>query len=88
MDLVVTRWAGPWVVGTSKAQPLCGPSSGLAISRHRCHLPGKLLLGAEDIQEHHPFFLPGTGQGLGTRMPEAAGSDARWDGAAVTNPWS
>lgn len=67
---------------------LCGPPSGLAISRHGSHLPAKLRLGAEDSQEQHPFFLPGTGQGLGTHMPEAAGTGARWDGAAVTNPWS
>lgn len=67
---------------------LCGPPSGLAISRHGSHLPAKLRLGAEDSQEQHPFFLPGTGQGLGTQMPEAAGTGARWDGAAVTNPWS
>lgn len=76
MDLAVTCWAGPQVVGTGKEQPLHGPSTGLKTSQHGSHLPEKFLLGLEDRRDQHPCVLLGTGQGLGTHMPEAAGTDA------------
>lgn len=62
--------------------------SSLAISWHGSHLPKKLLLRVEDNQEQYLCVHLGTGQGLGTHMPEAAGTDTRWDGAAMANPWS
>lgn len=59
MDLAVTGWPGPQVVGTDKGQPLCC-SSGLAISLHVSYLPEKFLWG------QHLCVLLSTGQGLGT----------------------
>lgn len=79
MDLAVTGWAGPQVVGTGKGQPLLCSFSSLAISLHVFYLPEKFLW---ELRTAGPASVcpadhrAGPEDMLRTHVPEAAGTDA------------